>query len=91
MLSCSSNWPTSRSITPRAFVNTLQISSLAVLIAVTVGTALLGIIGALLALPVVAAIPAIARAWSEDDPVAPEHAAPWPAGAEPDDGRAGRA
>jgi predicted PurR-regulated permease PerM len=69
-------------IAPRAFRNTLQISSLAVLIAVTVGSALLGIIGALLALPVAAAIPAIARVWGKDLPGEPP--APWPSPVEPE-------
>src|SRR5262249_49986631 len=72
-------------IAPRAYQNTLQISSLAVLIAVTIGSALLGIVGALLALPVAAAIPAIVRTWNDDAPVLPKPAGPWPAESEPDD------
>ncbi len=53
-------------IGPWAYKNTLQISSLGVLVAVTIGSALLGIVGALLALPVAAAIPAVARTWNDD-------------------------
>lgn len=48
-------------IAPRAFRNTLKISSLAVLIAVSFGSALFGVLGAMLALPVAAALPAIIR------------------------------
>jgi predicted PurR-regulated permease PerM len=76
-------------IGPWAFKNTLQISSLAVLIAVTVGSALLGITGALLALPVAAAIPAIARTWREDAPDLPEPAVPWPAESQPSESQTG--
>lgn len=73
-------------IAPRAFRNTLKISSLAVLIAVSFGSALFGVLGAMLALPVAAALPAIIRALRagvpiptpEDDdlawPAEPEHA-----------------
>jgi predicted PurR-regulated permease PerM len=53
-------------IAPRVYGKTLQISSLAVLIAVLVGGTLLGVIGVLLALPIAAALPAVARAWSDD-------------------------
>jgi predicted PurR-regulated permease PerM len=70
-------------IAPWAYKNALQISSLAVLVAVTIGSALLGITGALLALPVAAAIPAIARTWNVDAPALPEPAVPWPAESEP--------
>jgi predicted PurR-regulated permease PerM len=70
-------------IGPWAYKNTLQISSLAVLVAVTIGSALLGIVGALLALPIAAAIPAIVRTWNEDAPALPEPAVPWPAEPEP--------
>jgi predicted PurR-regulated permease PerM len=41
----------------------LQISSFAVLIAVLIGSELLGILGALLALPVAAAFPVVERIW----------------------------
>ena len=50
-------------IVPRVYRGTLQLSSFAVLIAVLIGTQLLGIIGALLALPAAAAIPVIERIW----------------------------
>jgi predicted PurR-regulated permease PerM len=53
-------------IVPRIYRGTLQISSIAVLIAVLVGGELLGILGVLLALPIAAAIPAIERIWRED-------------------------
>ena len=52
-------------IIPRVFRGALQIPSLVVLVAVIVGSGLLGIVGALLSLPVAAAIPAVARAWRE--------------------------
>lgn len=50
-------------IVPTVFRHTLQISSLVILIAVLFGVGLPGVIGALLALPVAAAIPAVARVW----------------------------
>ena len=50
-------------LVPRVYQGTLQISSFAVLLAVLVGTTLLGVLGALLALPVAAAIPVISRVW----------------------------
>ena len=50
-------------LVPRVYQGTLQISSFAVLLAVLVGTTLLGVLGALLALPVAAAIPVITRVW----------------------------
>jgi predicted PurR-regulated permease PerM len=50
-------------LAPRVYRGTLQISSFAVLIAVLIGSQLLGIIGALLALPVAAAIPVVERIW----------------------------
>lgn len=53
-------------IAPRVYGNTLHISSLATLIAILCGGALLGIVGVLLALPVAAALPAILRIWRED-------------------------
>jgi predicted PurR-regulated permease PerM len=53
-------------ITPRVYGETLQISSLAALLAVLVGAALLGVLGVLLALPVAAALPVVARIWRED-------------------------
>lgn len=50
-------------LAPRVYRGTLQISSFAVLIAVLIGAQLLGVIGALLALPVAAAIPVVERIW----------------------------
>ncbi len=52
-------------ISPRVFGKALEIPPLAILVAVTVGSTLLGIFGALLALPIAAAIPAVARAWRD--------------------------
>ncbi|HET7035564.1 MAG TPA: AI-2E family transporter, partial [Thermomicrobiaceae bacterium] len=59
-------------IIPRVFRGALQIPSLVVLVAVIVGSGLLGIVGALLSLPVAAAIPALVRAWREVPPAAPQ-------------------
>jgi predicted PurR-regulated permease PerM len=56
-------------IVPRVYRGTLQISSFAVLIAVIVGSELLGIIGALIALPIAAAIPVIERIWITGEPI----------------------
>ena len=56
-------------IVPRIYQSTLQISSFAVLLAVLVGSALLGIVGALLALPIAAAIPVVEEIWLEDIPL----------------------
>jgi predicted PurR-regulated permease PerM len=50
-------------LAPRVYRGTLQISSFAVLLAVLIGSQLLGVIGALLALPVAAAIPVVERIW----------------------------
>ena len=50
-------------IVPRVYRGTLQISSFAVLIAVLIGSQLLGVLGALLALPAAAAVPVIERVW----------------------------
>ncbi|MGH2549690.1 MAG: AI-2E family transporter [Thermomicrobiales bacterium] len=50
-------------LAPRVYRGTLQISSFAVLLAVLIGSQLLGIVGALLALPVAAAIPVVERIW----------------------------
>ncbi len=55
-------------IVPRVYRGTLRISSFAVLVAVAVGAQLFGIIGALLALPVAAAIPGVERAWQSEVP-----------------------
>jgi predicted PurR-regulated permease PerM len=56
-------------VVPRVYKTTLNISSFAVLLAVLVGSALLGIVGALLALPIAAAIPVIEDIWLEDNPI----------------------
>jgi predicted PurR-regulated permease PerM len=50
-------------IVPKVYSGTLQISSFAVLVAVVIGGELLGILGALLALPIAAAIPVVERIW----------------------------
>ncbi|HBY45664.1 MAG TPA: AI-2E family transporter [Thermomicrobiales bacterium] len=50
-------------IVPRVFGVTLQIPAIAILLAVLIGARLLGVVGALLALPIAAAIPAVVRAW----------------------------
>ena len=68
-------------IIPRVFHGRLQIPSLIVLVAVIIGSALLGIVGALLSLPLAAAIPAVVRAWREpplDEPTLPDPAGPAP-------------
>jgi predicted PurR-regulated permease PerM len=54
-------------LVPRIYGRTLGISSLAVLVAVLVGYRVLGILGVLIALPLAAAIPAIERAWRQED------------------------
>jgi predicted PurR-regulated permease PerM len=53
-------------LAPRVYKGTLQISSFAVLIAVLIGAQLLGVIGALLALPTAAAVPVIERIWIQE-------------------------
>ena len=50
-------------VVPRVFGATLQIPAIAILLAVLIGARLLGVVGALLALPIAAAIPAVVRAW----------------------------
>jgi predicted PurR-regulated permease PerM len=50
-------------IVPRIYGSRLRLSTLAVLIALMLGTALQGIIGAILVLPLVAAYPIIERIW----------------------------
>jgi predicted PurR-regulated permease PerM len=52
-------------IGPRIYAHTLRLSPLVVLIAFLVGTALMGIAGAVLALPVAAAIPILKRYYEE--------------------------
>ncbi|MBC8133580.1 MAG: AI-2E family transporter, partial [Deltaproteobacteria bacterium] len=50
-------------IVPRVYGSSLRLSTLAVLLALMVGTALQGLIGAILVLPLVAAYPIIERIW----------------------------
>ncbi|MGB3328414.1 MAG: AI-2E family transporter, partial [Thermomicrobiales bacterium] len=50
---------------PRVFGKTLDLSPLVTMVAVLIGGVLMGIIGVLLALPVAAAIPVLARIWLE--------------------------
>ena len=52
-------------IAPRVFRRTLQLHPFAVLVAVLLGARLLGILGVILALPITAAIPVVARIWRE--------------------------
>jgi predicted PurR-regulated permease PerM len=61
-------------IVPRVYRSALQIPSFGVLIAVAVGSQLLGILGALIALPIAAAVPVIERIWREEQPAAPDPA-----------------
>jgi predicted PurR-regulated permease PerM len=56
-------------LAPRIYHSTLNISSFAVLVSVLIGSALLGIVGALLALPIAAALPAVEDIWLEDHPL----------------------
>jgi predicted PurR-regulated permease PerM len=53
---------------PRVFGNTLQVSSLSILVGVLIGGQLLGVIGIILSLPITAAIPVLQRVWNEDLP-----------------------
>jgi predicted PurR-regulated permease PerM len=53
-------------ITPKVFGHELELSNLAVLIAVIVGAELAGVMGALLALPIAALYPTIERMWLRD-------------------------
>jgi predicted PurR-regulated permease PerM len=53
-------------LVPRLYGDRLQLSTLAVLIALIVGGTLYGIVGALLVLPLVAAYPVIERHWLSD-------------------------
>jgi predicted PurR-regulated permease PerM len=55
-------------LVPRVFRNSLQVSSISVLLGILVGGQLLGVLGTLLALPIVAAIPVLERVWTEDLP-----------------------
>jgi predicted PurR-regulated permease PerM len=73
-------------IVPRVYRSALQISSFGVLLAVAIGAQLLGIVGALIALPIAAAIPVIERIWREEQEPAPDPAEiglappPWESG-----------
>ena len=65
-------------IVPRIYGRRLQLSTLAVLLALVVGGTLQGILGAILVLPLVAAYPIIERIWLHDylsDEVLRDHAA----------------
>ncbi len=53
---------------PRVYGNTLQVSSLSILVGVLVGGQLLGILGIILSLPLTASIPVIERVWREQVP-----------------------
>jgi predicted PurR-regulated permease PerM len=53
-------------IVPKIYGSTLRISTLAVLLALLVGTTLQGLLGAVLILPIVAAYPIIERIWLKD-------------------------
>jgi predicted PurR-regulated permease PerM len=53
---------------PRVYGNTLQVSSLSILVGVLVGGQLLGILGIVLSLPLTASIPVIERVWRERVP-----------------------
>lgn len=55
-------------LVPRIYGNTLQVSSLSILVGVLIGGQLLGIIGVILALPITAAIPVFERVWNEPLP-----------------------
>ena len=75
-------------LVPRIYHSTLNISSFAVLVSVLIGSALLGIVGALLALPVAAVVPALEEIWLEDHPLRrnlpPEDTIPPPIDIAPD-------
>jgi len=53
---------------PRVYGNTLQVTSLSILVGVLVGGQLLGILGIVLSLPLTASIPVIERVWREKVP-----------------------
>ncbi len=53
---------------PRVYGNTLQVTSLSILVGVLVGGQLLGILGIVLSLPLTASIPVIERVWREQVP-----------------------
>jgi predicted PurR-regulated permease PerM len=53
-------------IVPKVYGHSLRLSGVAVLLGLVIGAELGGIIGALLALPVVAAYPIVERIWLRD-------------------------
>jgi predicted PurR-regulated permease PerM len=53
-------------IAPRVYGDRLKLSNVAVVLAFAVGAALAGVVGALIALPIAAAYPAIERIWLRD-------------------------
>ena len=55
-------------LVPRVYGNTLQVTSLSILVGVLVGGQLMGILGIVLSLPITAAIPVIERVWREEIP-----------------------
>lgn len=55
-------------LVPRVYGNTLQVTSLSILVGVLIGGQLLGIVGVMLALPLTAAIPVLERVWREEVP-----------------------
>jgi predicted PurR-regulated permease PerM len=65
-------------IAPLVYGDRLRLSNVAVVLAFAVGAALAGVVGALIALPIAAAYPAVERIWLRDqlgDQVVREHAA----------------
>ncbi len=74
-------------LSPRVFGRTLQISPLAILIAVLIGQEVFGILGVILALPIAASIPVLERVWlggddADDDPGNQPRAGPETAASE---------
>jgi predicted PurR-regulated permease PerM len=55
-------------LVPRVYGNTLQVTSLSILVGVLVGGQLMGILGIVLSLPITASIPVIERIWREEIP-----------------------
>jgi predicted PurR-regulated permease PerM len=53
---------------PRVYGNTLQVTSLSILVGVLVGGQLMGVLGIILSLPLTASIPVIERIWREQLP-----------------------
>ncbi len=53
---------------PRVYGNTLQVTSLSILVGVLVGGQLMGVLGIILSLPLTASIPVIERVWREQLP-----------------------